>query len=250
MTEVETARSARLKPIFINTASSSSTDTITGTRRSTKNRNQPPRWLSANASIDIYEYIAGSFSFLLTIRKIPHNTARETSITNIAKQYLFAAFTNGSFSRFNTAPYNKHCQMLQSRLPLLSAHSKRCSFTKSTIRSHAMFPIQSSDTDIRTAASIRHAGILKFLILCYSFTLLPMWVRLTAGYTEDSPSGLWRTLGKRVGVTASRVRISYPPPSQSPWNSKGFIALYRPSNSPTTSAPACQSPLADCVPHG
>ena len=29
---------------------------------------------------------------------------------------------------------------------------------------------------------------------------------------EDSPSGLWRTLGKRVGVTASRVRISYPPP--------------------------------------
>ena len=28
---------------------------------------------------------------------------------------------------------------------------------------------------------------------------------------EDSPSGLWRTLGKRVGVTASRVRISYPP---------------------------------------
>ena len=29
---------------------------------------------------------------------------------------------------------------------------------------------------------------------------------------EDSPSGLWRTLGKRVGVTASRVRISYSPP--------------------------------------
>ena len=30
---------------------------------------------------------------------------------------------------------------------------------------------------------------------------------------ENSPSGLWRTLGKRVGVTASRVRISYSPPS-------------------------------------
>ena len=28
---------------------------------------------------------------------------------------------------------------------------------------------------------------------------------------ENSPSGLWRTLGKRVGVTASRVRISYSP---------------------------------------
>lgn len=33
---------------------------------------------------------------------------------------------------------------------------------------------------------------------------------------EDSPSGLWRTLGKRVGVTASRVRISYPPPGLKP----------------------------------
>ena len=30
--------------------------------------------------------------------------------------------------------------------------------------------------------------------------------------TEDSPRGLWRSLGKRVGFTPSRVRISYPPP--------------------------------------
>ena len=29
---------------------------------------------------------------------------------------------------------------------------------------------------------------------------------------EDSPRGLWRSLGKRVGFTPSRVRISYPPP--------------------------------------
>src|SRR3954466_13986078 len=28
---------------------------------------------------------------------------------------------------------------------------------------------------------------------------------------EDSPSGLWRTLGKRVGFTPSGVRIPYPP---------------------------------------
>ena len=33
---------------------------------------------------------------------------------------------------------------------------------------------------------------------------------------ENSPSGLWRTLGKRVGVTASRVRISYSPPGLEP----------------------------------
>src|SRR5262245_28351950 len=30
--------------------------------------------------------------------------------------------------------------------------------------------------------------------------------------TEDSPSGLGRTLGKRVGGNPSRVRISHPPP--------------------------------------
>ncbi len=29
---------------------------------------------------------------------------------------------------------------------------------------------------------------------------------------EDSPSGLWRTLGTRVGLTPSRVRIPHPPP--------------------------------------
>ena len=30
--------------------------------------------------------------------------------------------------------------------------------------------------------------------------------------TEDSPSGLWRTLGKRVGCKPSGVRIPHPPP--------------------------------------
>ena len=39
---------------------------------------------------------------------------------------------------------------------------------------------------------------------------------------EDSPRGLWRSLGKRVGFTPSRVRISYPPPpaktdNRPPW---------------------------------
>src|SRR3954452_11443048 len=29
---------------------------------------------------------------------------------------------------------------------------------------------------------------------------------------EDSPSGLWRSLGKRVGCKPSGVRIPYPPP--------------------------------------
>lgn len=33
--------------------------------------------------------------------------------------------------------------------------------------------------------------------------------------TEDSPRGLGRTLGKRVGGNPSRVRISYPPPAPS-----------------------------------
>ena len=60
---------------------------------------------------------------------------------------------------------------------------------------------------------------------------------------EDSPSGLWRTLGKRVGVTASRVRISYPPPTgfskqfENPFFMPGngvllmFTARPRPTNS-------------------
>ena len=30
---------------------------------------------------------------------------------------------------------------------------------------------------------------------------------------EDSPSGLWRWLGKSVGSNLSRVRIPYPPPN-------------------------------------
>ena len=37
------------------------------------------------------------------------------------------------------------------------------------------------------------------------------WVSFS---TEDSPRGLGRTLGKRVGIKPSRVRISYPPLSR------------------------------------
>ncbi len=45
---------------------------------------------------------------------------------------------------------------------------------------------------------------------------------------ENSPSGLWRTLGKRVGVTASRVRISYSPrvgvlANKSGWNPFSYL---------------------------
>ena len=70
---------------------------------------------------------------------------------------------------------------------------------------------------------------------------------------EDSPSGLWRTLGKRVGVTASRVRISYPPPGLEPrkplktFGFRGFALvpsdcrfLQVPSVS-TPSAPTCRA---------
>lgn len=42
--------------------------------------------------------------------------------------------------------------------------------------------------------------------------------RLVLFAAEDSPSGLGRTLGKRVGGNPSRVRISYPPPLLSPGN--------------------------------
>lgn len=34
---------------------------------------------------------------------------------------------------------------------------------------------------------------------------------------EDSPSGLWRTPGTRVGLTPSGVQIPYPPPNLMSW---------------------------------
>ena len=42
--------------------------------------------------------------------------------------------------------------------------------------------------------------------------------------TEDSPRGLWRSLGKRVGFTPSRVRISYPPPCTNHALTRAYIA--------------------------
>src|SRR5690606_8041439 len=45
--------------------------------------------------------------------------------------------------------------------------------------------------------------------------------------TEDSPSGLWRSPGTRVGLTPSGVQIPYPPPQEPPWDAKaargGFL---------------------------
>src|SRR5660397_251917 len=40
----------------------------------------------------------------------------------------------------------------------------------------------------------------------------PRAARVTCLGLEDSPSGLWRTLGKRVGCKPSGVRIPHPPP--------------------------------------
>ena len=47
--------------------------------------------------------------------------------------------------------------------------------------------------------------------------------------TEDSPSGLWRTLGKRVGCKPSGVRIPHPPPlAPEPIEVPGFLLLVAP----------------------
>jgi hypothetical protein len=50
---------------------------------------------------------------------------------------------------------------------------------------------------------------------------------------EDSPSGLWRTLGKRVGFTPSRVRIPHPP----------LVEQHRRRAVPTGARPASASHL-------
>ena len=45
------------------------------------------------------------------------------------------------------------------------------------------------------------------------------------GVLENSPSGLWRTLGKRVGCKPSGVRIPYSPPVQAP-SIQGFGGFF------------------------
>ena len=56
---------------------------------------------------------------------------------------------------------------------------------------------------------IPHGGSGTRLRISQCSTEVRPWV---ASATEDSPSGLWRSLGKRVGLTPSGVRIPYPPP--------------------------------------
>ena len=58
--------------------------------------------------------------------------------------------------------------------------------------------------------------------------------------TEDSPSGLWRTLGKRVGCKPSGVRIPHPPPPD-PGTASGsgvFVACTPPDLRPPRVLPA------------
>ena len=58
--------------------------------------------------------------------------------------------------------------------------------------------------------------------------------------TEDSPSGLWRTLGKRVGCKPSGVRIPHPPPPD-PGTASGsgvFVACGPPDLRPPRVLPA------------
>ena len=63
--------------------------------------------------------------------------------------------------------------------------------------------------------------------------------------TEDSPSGLWRTLGKRVGCKPSGVRIPHPPPlTPGPVEVPGFCCLWRCWCSRAPSGPAAREPPA------
>ena len=51
-----------------------------------------------------------------------------------------------------------------------------------------------------------------------SFSIRPLvGYPRTCCHQEDSPSGLWRRLGKAVGLTPSGVRIPHPPPNS--WGS-------------------------------
>jgi hypothetical protein len=63
----------------------------------------------------------------------------------------------------------------------------------------------------------------------------PVAARRLGEREEDSPSGLWRTLGKRVGLTPSGVRIPHPPQcarARSRWNSNGSGPFVMPDGVP------------------
>src|SRR5215218_9165843 len=49
-------------------------------------------------------------------------------------------------------------------------------------------------------------------VLCARVRFAPCLVLPVIFRAEDSPRGLWRSLGKRVGCKPSRVRIPHPPP--------------------------------------
>src|SRR5690348_2847670 len=55
------------------------------------------------------------------------------------------------------------------------------------------------------------------------------WRFRVSSPAEDSPSGLGRTLGKRVGGNPSRVRISYPPPRMTSGNAGPAFAATGPA---------------------
>ena len=61
---------------------------------------------------------------------------------------------------------------------------------------------------------------------------------------ENSPSGLWRTLGKRVGVTASRVRISYSP--RTGFSKKFESPFFMPENGFLSAIPASLAHMPFC----
>lgn len=73
---------------------------------------------------------------------------------------------------------------------------------------------------------------------------------------EDSPSGLWRTPGTRVGFTPSGVQIPHPPPSNPassaqmmrgfcvPWDRYVFSAYISPKGRPSVERPYAGRPLS------
>lgn len=105
----------------------------------------------------------------------------------------------------------------------LFANCTQAHFTREALR---ISPNPASSA--RHASTPRRTCTYPQVMVAYSSCLRSLLPANTARM-EDSPSGLWRTLGKRVGVTASRVRISYPPPSPfSHPKEKGFFISVEP----------------------
>ena len=110
-------------------------------------------------------------------------------------------------------------------------HFYRASMAKPEVRVHLPERVCFLASEVRE----RGHGFGKAERLVFSSAFRLGWSGASA-QLEDSPSGLWRTLGKRVGCKPSGVRIPHPPPSFIPGIAMAPGMRISLANAPSTGA--------------